>query len=292
MRRLMRSTMGKHEHGYNAPAWVIDALAEHVELQNRKIWECAAGDGRMARAIRAHGADVFSTDIAAHDCLDTVFDFLSPGYPDGLGHYDGVVTNSAWGPGNRTAEAFIPAGLARIAQTGGFLALLLPADFDSAVRRMPLFQHPYFVGHIVLTDRPAWFERTDGRPVQPKENCCWALWARPVLRVPAPPIRRYALARAPKAWRRSYNAQDDLAGSIQLGFEFIRERKAYGSPGWVAGGDNKIVPVRAGESVEIHRSGRLEHHCKGRAQWVDLEFVKDYWPEFLSQVEAALAELG
>jgi hypothetical protein len=235
--------MGKHENGYArvdrdfypTPSWVVDALAEYVELQNRRIWECAAGDGRMARALAIHGARVFSSDVESYERLDAVFDFLSPGFPESLGRFDGIVTNSPWGFRNRTAVAFIKNGLVRIDETGGFLALLLPTDFDSAVTRLPLFQHPFFAGRIILTDRPVWFERTDGGCEAPKENCCWALWARPVLRNPAPPIVRYAVARAPK--RLAYDAADDVQQSVLEGFRAIRARKAAGGSGWLKGGD-------------------------------------------------------
>jgi hypothetical protein len=236
--------MGKHETKYDrvprdrypTPAWVVHALAEYVELKNRRIWEPAAGDGRMARALETHGARVFSSDIEPHDSLDAVFDFLSSsGFPDGLARFDGCVTNPAWGRRNRTAVAFVEKGLHRIAG-GGFLALLLPADFDSAVTRLPLFQHPFFAGRIILTDRPAWFKRTDGVREAPKENCCWYLWAPPVLRTPAPPIVRYAVARAPRKERRNTcDAHDAIQRST------IRQRKATSGPGWTTGGD--IRPI-------------------------------------------------
>jgi N6-adenosine-specific RNA methylase IME4 len=89
-----------------------------------------------------------------------------------------------------------------------------------------------------------------------------------------------------------YDSTDDIQKSVLEGFRAIRQRKAHGGAAWVAGGDNKIIPICAGESVEVHRSGRLELHRHGRAEWVDLQFVKDYWPEALSLVEAALAELS
>jgi hypothetical protein len=231
--------MGKHgtefarverDH-YPTPAWVVDALAEHIELANRQIWECAAGDGRMARALAARGARVFSSDIEQRDGVDVVFDFLSPGFPEDLRHFDGIVTNPAWGPGNCTAVAFIEAGLRRISTYGGFLALLLPTDFDSAVTRLPLFQSPLFAGRIILTDRPVWFERTDGVKAAPRENCAWFLWARPVLRDTPPPVVRYATARAPRR-QRGYDATDDIAKSVALGFAVIRERVRSGGREW------------------------------------------------------------
>lgn len=201
--RGRNQNVGKHETGYArvprdlypTPAWCIRALAEHVELAGRRIWECAAGDGQMVRALQEQGAKVFATDIEPHDGLDEVFDFLSPGEPKGLERYDGIVTNSAWGKGNRTAVAFVEAGLRRITDNGGFLAFLLLVDFDSAVRCLRLFHHPYFRARITLSARPVWFERTDGVKAAPKENCAWFVWARPVLRSPGLPIVHYATAR-------------------------------------------------------------------------------------------------
>jgi hypothetical protein len=200
--------MGKHERGfaraerdlYPTPPWVIQALAEYVDLRDRNIWECAAGDGRMVRALEAQGvANVFASDIEPYPGLDCIFDFLAPGLPPGLIHFDGIITNSAWGVGNRTAVAFVEAGLERIAALGGFFCLLLPSDFDAAVSRSHLFQvHPFYAARIVLLDRPVWFERTDGKPAQPKENVVWQIWARPVLRFPGPAIVRHARTRRPR----------------------------------------------------------------------------------------------
>jgi hypothetical protein len=200
------ATVGKHgsyprvlRDLYPTPAWCIDALAEHVDLGGRRIWECAAGKGQMVRALEAHRAQVFSSDIDAQACCDAVFDFLSPGLPPGLDWFDGIITNPAWGSGNRTAASFIRAGLRRITDSGGFLALLLPVDFDSGVTRTEFFHESHlFLARIILTARPVWFERADGRKPQPKENVCWFIWARPVLRVPASAVVRYALSRPPK----------------------------------------------------------------------------------------------
>jgi hypothetical protein len=201
--------MGKHEveyvrverDNYPTPPWCVRALAEFVVLEGRTIWECAAGDGAMVRALEAQGARVYASDIEPRPELAETFDFLAPGLPAGLGRVDGIITNPPWGSGNRLAVEFVKAGLARITAHGGFLALLLPADFDSAVTRLALFQHPYFLARIALTDRPAWFARPDGRRPQPKENCVWHVWSRPLLRSPPPPVVRHAVARAKEAPR-------------------------------------------------------------------------------------------
>jgi hypothetical protein len=299
--------MGKHENGYDrvdrdfypTPSWAVDALAEHVELQNRKIWECAAGDGRMANALATHGARVFSSDVEPHDRLDAAFDFLSFGLPSGLERFDLAITNPPWGEKHRLAVAFIEAGLRRISEYGGLLGLLLPVDFDCAVTRTELFHSPFFRGRIVLCARPVWFERTDGKRAAPKENVAWFWWERPALRFPPPPLVLYAQSRPPKR-RGHYDAEADVRASVLEGFRAIRERKAAGGPGWIAGGDlNRIVTIRRGGQTEewltIHPNGHIEHTRRDREardQWVDLEHVKNYWPEVISQVEAALAELG
>jgi hypothetical protein len=180
--------------GYPTPGWCVRALAEHVHLAGLRIWEPAAGAGHLARGLEAAGARVLTSDIELHPGLGAQFDFLSAGMPVGLRRYDGIVTNPPWGAGNRLAVAFIEAGLHRIASCGGFLALLLPTDFDSARTRLHLFHDSRFTARISLTSRPIWFERTDGIKAAPKENCCWFIWARQVLRSPPPPITRHAIA--------------------------------------------------------------------------------------------------
>jgi hypothetical protein len=197
--------VGKHETGYarvprdayTTPSWCIDALAEHVRIEGLKIWECAANEGRMVRALEARGAKVFASDIAPHPGLDAIFDFLSQGLPPGLSSWDGIVTNPAWGDRNRLAEDFIRRGLDRLNKNGGFLALLLPTDFDSAVSRLPLFCDLRFTARISLTARPIWFKRTDGKREAPKENVAWFVWSRPILRHCGPPLVFHAIARPP-----------------------------------------------------------------------------------------------
>jgi hypothetical protein len=70
----------------------------------------------------------------------------------------------------------------------------------------------------------------------------------------------------------------------------------------------KIIDIRCGHQTEewlvIYPNGRIEHHFEldgyaflrhgpqARDQWVDLEYVKNYWPHLAAAVEAALAELG
>jgi hypothetical protein len=196
--------MGKHETGYAriprdlypTPAWVIAALAEHVDFQNLTVWEPACGDGRMSEALKLAGCSrVYSTDIVDRDYAGQVeiLDFLS-GEPKLPGPPDGIVTNPPFGERGKLAEAFIATGLAHVAAGhAGFLALLLPHEFDCAQSRRRFFGDcPDFVGKITLRKRVKWFEHPDKPKRQPKENSAWFLFARDALRVRQRPFILYS----------------------------------------------------------------------------------------------------
>jgi hypothetical protein len=189
--------MGKHETNYvrverdlyPTPLWVIDALAEHVDLAGKVVWEPATGIGRMAEALKGAGAArVYTTHIVARDYpLDEVMDFLSARNPR-LQRIDALVSNPPYGRGNRLAAKFIARGLERIA--GGGTLALLPVDFDSGKTRYRFFRDcPAFAAKIVLTQRIILF---DAPGAAPKENHSWFVWHRGALRSSPPPIVLYA----------------------------------------------------------------------------------------------------
>jgi hypothetical protein len=160
---------------YPTPPWVTETLASLISIQGKTVWESACGDGRMSEALVAAGAQVFSSDIVdrGYRAFDRKFDFISSCASPLL--FDAVITNPPFGRQGRLAERFIAAGIQRI--EGGFLALLLPADFDSAKTRAELFGRcPQFVGKLVLTRRIKWFEHPTKPAMQPKENSAWFLW--------------------------------------------------------------------------------------------------------------------
>src|SRR5262249_4170019 len=153
-----------------------------------------AGTGEMAKGLCFAGAGkVFCSDIVYRGYPLEVFDFLCGGKPELLPRIDIIVTNPPGGPRNKMAERFVEVGLQHIARGTTFaLALLLPADFDSAVTRRKFFDGcPQFVGKIVLTKRIVWFKRHDGKREGPKENHAWFLWSRRLLRIQQPAIIRY-----------------------------------------------------------------------------------------------------
>jgi hypothetical protein len=195
--------MGKHENGYERvprdgyqtrQEYVVRSFAEHVAIEGLRLWEFMAGEGFMARNLQANGARVFTSDIEPHPGLDAVWDFFAPGLPPRLQSFDGMVSNPAWGKRNKLAERVIEVGLERITKYGGFLALLLPTDFDSGVTRLHLFNDPRFLCRISLTARPIWFLRTDGEREAPKENVAWYVWSRRILRHSGPPLAFHATA--------------------------------------------------------------------------------------------------
>jgi hypothetical protein len=177
--------MGKHgsmprvegDH-YPTPDWAIAALAEHIELAGKTIWEPATGAGCMAEALKAAGATVFCSDVTGRGYpLDAVHDFTAGMNPKFS--FSGIATNPAYGLRGKVAERFIEAGLRYIAN-GGFLALLLGADFDSAKTRVRFFRDcPLFAAKIVLTKRLIWFSNPDPDKERPKENHAWFIWQNP-----------------------------------------------------------------------------------------------------------------
>ena len=139
--------MGKHERGYErgdkdlypTPPWVVDALAEHLDIQGKIIWECVAGTGQMTEALKVAGAArVYSSDTVDRGYpLDEMIDFLSLRKPK-LQQLRFDCDEPALGWGNRTPAAFIARGLARLSH-GQTLALLLSVDFCSGVTRRKYF---------------------------------------------------------------------------------------------------------------------------------------------------------
>jgi hypothetical protein len=178
--------MGKHENGYERSprdfyptrqAWVTEALLSHFDIAGLNVLEPATGEGHMAEVIKAGGAaSVFCNDIEDRGYpLDRISDFTTTVSPK---QFDAIITNPP--QGGRTGilfKRFIESGLAYIHENGGFLALLLPTDFDSAKTRGRFFADcPLFAAKIVLMGRIVWFDRTDGDRAAPKENHAWYVW--------------------------------------------------------------------------------------------------------------------
>jgi hypothetical protein len=144
---------------YETPEWVTRALLPYLG-NVKSVWEPAAGSGKMVRVLKAAGLQVLSTDIS------TGQDFLLAGeHP-----VDAIVTN----PPYISATQFIEHALRLTRSSGGKVAMLLRADFDSAKTRRHLFSDcSAFACKIVLRKRIRWIENSIG---QPSFNHAWCVW--------------------------------------------------------------------------------------------------------------------
>jgi hypothetical protein len=152
----------------------VDGRIGELFLSNHKSNSAADTN----EALKAAGATVFCSDIADRGCpLDAIIDFTNGAKPELA--FAGIASNPPLGVQGRLTERFIEAGLHHIGG-GGFLALLLSADFYSGKRRLRFFRDcPLFAAKIVLTRRIVWFSNPDPDKERPKENHAWFIWQNP-----------------------------------------------------------------------------------------------------------------
>jgi hypothetical protein len=112
---------------FPTPAWATHALVENERFDGA-IWECACGDGAMARVLEEAGYKVRATDLYARGHGETGVDFLSATTP-----IDNIVTN----PPYNVAEAFVAQGL-KLARRK-FALLLRLAFLEGANRANTIF---------------------------------------------------------------------------------------------------------------------------------------------------------
>jgi hypothetical protein len=236
---------------YQTPAWVTRAVAPYLRTHATAIWEPANGPDSKMAMMLR---ELGFTVVATND------DFLKRStLPYEL--INCVCTNPPYGIGGRLACQFLSHALALVP----VVAMLLRVDFDSGKTRTHLFRDcESFAQKIVLLDRIKWFPGDSG----PFDNHAWFIW----------------------------NKRHIGSATIYYASSDSTDIPAH-----------RIITVRRGGQTEewltIHPSGRIEHHiendgprflCRGpetRDQWIDLEYVKTYWPHLVAEVEAALAEL-
>ncbi len=86
---------------FPTPAWATHALIENERFDGT-IWECACGDGAMARVLEEAGYKVRATDLYGRGYGEAGVDFLKS-----VRKVDNIVTN----PPYNVAEAFVAQGL-------------------------------------------------------------------------------------------------------------------------------------------------------------------------------------
>lgn len=153
---------------YETPEWVTKALMTWLPAKLR-VWEPAAGSGKMVRALQDGGHSVFATDI------DQGKDFLTcpTFWPAPMGD-NAIITN----PPYELATQFCELALHIMEPRNGLVAMLLRTDFDHAKSRTHLFRDcPAFAKKIVLMKRICWFVEANGKPkASPSFNHAWYVW--------------------------------------------------------------------------------------------------------------------
>jgi hypothetical protein len=149
---------------YQTPRWVTRVILPYIP-SGSVIWEPACATGKMSKVLKS----AVNTDLVTNYGRSGV-DFLSTdgySYPN----INAIVTNP---PYSKLGEKFIRHALKLMKKRRGFVAMLLPVDFDSAKTRRDVFAgHPAFLGKIVLTTRIVWFK---GGKYTPSSNHAWFLW--------------------------------------------------------------------------------------------------------------------
>jgi hypothetical protein len=150
------------------PACLTKALLDFVlpELPPGPIWECAAGDGRLARAIATGGRSVIATDLYPQDD-SSPHDFLGDRLPAGT-----VGSIIATNPPNHHWNAFLDHSLALLDRRliKGFV-LLLRHDYLQAAGRTDALNRA--VREVHCNWRPIWVPDTDGNP---RHSFHWIAW--------------------------------------------------------------------------------------------------------------------
>jgi hypothetical protein len=155
-------------HLWPTPSCLTWALITHVlpYLPPGPIWECAAGDGRLAHAMRAVGRIVHASDIVPRGDGIERRDFLREDPPQpGLI----AVTNS---PFAKHLTRFMRRGLQLLdhGQIAG-LVLLMRHDAFQAAERVHMVNRAAWREHCVW--RAVWIEGSKGNP---RWTCEWVTW--------------------------------------------------------------------------------------------------------------------
>jgi hypothetical protein len=155
-------------HLWPTPPCLTWALVTRVlpYLPPGPVWECAAGDGRLADAMRAAGRIVLASDILPRGPDIECRDFLHEDPPQ-LGLI--AVTNS---PFAKHLTRFMRRGLQLLdlGQIAG-LVLLMRHDAFQAAERVYMVNRAVWREHCVW--RAVWIEGSRGNP---RWTCEWVTW--------------------------------------------------------------------------------------------------------------------
>lgn len=141
---------------------VTEGLLQRVSFGNRKIHECACGDGRMAEVIKAYGYDVISTDKFDYGYGTPGVDFLE--MKEAVAPI--VITN----PPFDQAQEFVEHGMGTLGLDG--MALLLKSTWYHAACRATDFRKRF---PPVVKFELTWRVDFNGKG-RPTMECAWFIW--------------------------------------------------------------------------------------------------------------------
>lgn len=203
----------EHEH-YVEPEWCSRRLFE-VEKFEGIIWDPCCGFGRIPEAAMDAGYPIGATDIVDRGYKSPAFevsDFLQT-----QGLCRNIVCNPPFDIFRQFATRALKIARCKVAMI--WLVRTLPAARwlqDTPLARIWL-----------LTPRPSMppgevITRGE-KPGGGKQDFCWLVWD------------KAHVGPASIGWLHrdgAYDAQDDFAKSLDVGYAAIRERQAAGGPGW------------------------------------------------------------
>jgi hypothetical protein len=201
---------------YETPPQAVHALLQVEQIPN-VVWEPCCGPGSVVRGLRATGRKVYATDLVDYGCPDSEsrMDFLlETRAPLDVGC---VVSNFPFKLAGEMVEHAL--------QLVPVVIALARLTFLESERRSNILDSGSLARVHVFRSRLPMMHRRDwgGAKSTSQVPYAWFVWRRDH-QGPA------TLSRI--SWRDEYDADDDLAKSIQFGFRAIRERVANGGPTW------------------------------------------------------------
>jgi hypothetical protein len=149
---------------FPTPAWATRALIEHERFEG-EIWECACGDGAMARVFEGSGYKVRATDLYPRGYGEAGVDFLAARRPA-----DNIVTN----PPYNVAEAFVAQGL-KLARRK-FALLLRLAFLEGANRAQTIFLKSPPSRVWVFSERITFYMKDAAKAGNGTTAYAWFVW--------------------------------------------------------------------------------------------------------------------
>jgi hypothetical protein len=149
---------------FPTPAWAVHALIENERFDG-EIWECACGDGAMARVLAEAGKKVKATDLYPRGYGKSGVDFLNA-----VRATDNIVTN----PPYNCAEAFVAQGL-KLARKK-FALLLRLAFLEGANRAETIFLKSPPSRVWVFSERITFYMKDAARAGTGTTAYAWFVW--------------------------------------------------------------------------------------------------------------------